>query len=91
MKELWRTLNTVITSGVTWETEMELPVWLYALVGYTDRRIRKYKYQGIDFKANPVFDVDNTELPDLTPIQTEFWDKTDWQTGGLQIAALRSV
>lgn len=89
MHELWRTLTQVITRGVTWGDDMEMPVWLYALVGYTDRRVRKYKYQGIEFQKQPewVEDDNAPKPPAFRKIEYEFWDQPDRETGGLQKVA----
>ena len=83
METLWETLNQVITRGVTWDDNMELPVWLYALIGYTDRRIRKYKYQGITFKQEQKFEEVFVNKPVFRSIKFEFWGGADRETGGM--------
>lgn len=83
MKTLWTALIQVISVGVEWGGDVDHPVWLHALIGYSDRRIRKYKYQGITFNEQKVFVV-LYEIPDMEPITKEFWDQTNYVTNTLQ-------
>ena len=74
METLWQLLSLLIRKGVDCDSTIDFPVWLFALVGYSERRLRAYKYQGLEFQDKPIFEEIVEDKPIFESIKHEFWE-----------------